>query len=122
MTTRITVFHRAVPAYDYNLFKVNPFFQQLLESRHYAQLCPEDSHPRLCFNDIQGLMPFEIFNLFLDAFYPKLVFKRKRSGERKVRCVVLAFKELLNKGIDFKESYAGTARWNTVKGSTPRPC
>ena len=44
----------------------------------------------------------------------KLVFKRKRSGERKVRCVVAAFEKLLKKGIDFEESYAGTARWNTV--------
>ena len=44
----------------------------------------------------------------------KLVFKRKRSGERKVRCVVAGLKKLLKKGIDFKELYAGTARWNTV--------
>ena len=47
------------------------------------------------------------------TFKAKLVFKRKRSGERKVRCVV-AFMKILKKGIDFKESYAGTPRWNTV--------
>ena len=47
-------------------------------------------------------------------FKAKLVFKRKRSGERKVCCAVAAFKKILKKGIDFKESYAGTARWNTV--------
>ena len=51
---------------------------------------------------------------WMKIFKAKLVFKRKRSGERKVRCVVAAFKKLLKKGIDFKESYAGTARWNTV--------
>ena len=46
----------------------------------------------------------------MKIFKAKLVFKRKRSGKRKVRCVVAAFKKLLKKGIDFKESYAGTAR------------
>jgi hypothetical protein len=51
---------------------------------------------------------------WMRTFKAKLVFKRKRSGERKVRCVVAAFKKILKKGIDFKESYAGTARWNTV--------
>ena len=50
----------------------------------------------------------------MKIFKAKLVFKRKRSDERKVRCVVAAFKKMFKKGIDFKESYAGTARWNTV--------
>ena len=51
---------------------------------------------------------------WMKVFKAKLVFKRKRGGERKVRCVVQAFKKMFKKGIDFKESYAGTARWNTV--------
>ena len=50
----------------------------------------------------------------MKIFKAKLVFKRKRSGECKVRCVVAAFKKVFKKKIDFKESYAGTARWNTV--------
>ena len=51
---------------------------------------------------------------WMRIFKAKLVFKRKRSGERKVRCVVQAFKRMFQKGIDFEESYAGTARWNTI--------
>ena len=47
---------------------------------------------------------------WMRIFKAKLVFKRKRSSERKVRCVVAAFKKIWKKGIDFKESYAGTAR------------
>ena len=44
----------------------------------------------------------------------KLVFKIKSSGELKVRAVVMAFKKIFKKGIDFKENYAATARWSTI--------
>ena len=40
---------------------------------------------------------------WMRVFKAKLVFKRKRDGERKVRCVVQAFKTMLKQGVDFQE-------------------
>ena len=39
----------------------------------------------------------------------KLVFERKRGGERRVRCVVQAVKGVFQKEIDFEQSYPATA-------------
>ena len=55
----------------------------------------------------------------MQIFKAKLVFNRKRSGERKVRCVVAAFKKMFKKEIDFKESYAGTAMEYSDFGNYP---
>ena len=51
---------------------------------------------------------------WMKIFKAKLVFKRKRNGERKVRCVVQAFKKMFKQGVDFEQSYAGTTRWSSV--------
>ena len=44
----------------------------------------------------------------------KLVFERKRGGERRVRCVVQAGKGMFQKEIDFEQSYPATAPWNFI--------
>ena len=71
MITKITVFHRAVPAYD----SLNSI--RFLESCHHAahvalattlsledQLRLEDLHPRLSFGDLESFMPSEVLQFF----------------------------------------------------------